>query len=112
MIAVVDTSVGKLLETVDREKIGFDFSDIVLVEAELIDLESGDSNPDPRRGLNVAFVYTSEGRPVVVAAEREYDELDIWRKLFLNPNVAFCQKPITSENFHEALKKIMPEAGT
>ncbi|MDD5291512.1 MAG: hypothetical protein PHZ04_05450 [Patescibacteria group bacterium] len=112
MIAVVDTSLGKLLEAVERNETDFDSSGIVLVEAELSDLDGGDANPDPQRGLNIALIYASRGKPVIIVGEKEYDDLKVWGELFSNPEfkVAFCQKPVTSESFREALEKIMPEA--
>ena len=110
MVAIVDTPLAKLLEAVEKAGVDLDSLSIILVEAELSDSESGDPHPDPQRGLDIALAYASRGKPIIVVVEREYGDLDVWHSLFLNPNVAFCPKPITSEGFNRALKKIMPEA--
>jgi len=110
LVAIVDTPLAELLRAVEGTGIDFDSLDIILVEAELSDSESDNPHPDPRRGLNTALAYASGDKPIIIVAEKEYDDLDVWRTLFSNPNVAFCQKPITPECFREALKKIMPEA--
>ena len=112
MIAIVDTPLAELLRVVEGRGIDFDSLDIILVEAELSDSESDNPHPDPRRGLGIALTYAPRGKLIIVVAEREYGDFDVWHSLFLNPNVAFCQKPITLEGFSRALEKIMPEAST
>lgn len=111
MIAVVDTPLAELLGAVEKAEIDFDSLSVILVEAELSDSESDSPHPDPRRGLDIALAYASKGKPIIIVAEKKYNDLDVWHSLFLNPNVAFCQKPITLEGFNRALEKIMPETG-
>lgn len=110
MVAIVDTLLAELLRAVKGMGVDFDSLDIILVEAELSDLESDSPHPDPQRGLGIALAYAGRGKSVIIVGEREYSDFDVWHSLFLNPNVAFCPKPITSEGFNRALKKIMPEA--
>ncbi|MDD5071264.1 MAG: hypothetical protein PHQ42_00835 [Patescibacteria group bacterium] len=111
MVAIVDTPLSELLRSVEGTGIDFDSFPLILIEAELSDPEGGDSHPDPLRGLNIALAYVSRGKPVIIVGEKEYGSFEVWSKLFSNHNVAFCPKPITSECFREALKKIMPGEG-
>ncbi|MCE5251956.1 hypothetical protein LLG96_17265 [bacterium] len=108
MYMICDSSYKDLLHGFDN--MDTDDLEVAVVELELMDLDDGDCNPDPKRGLNIALAYVKQGKPVIILGEREYSELEMWNTLFLNDNVFFSRKPLTKECFLSALRKILPDA--
>ncbi|MFA4941895.1 MAG: hypothetical protein WC582_04910 [Patescibacteria group bacterium] len=107
MYAFVDSSEEELF----RESVSdIDSPNLILVEAELMDVDSDNPAADPERGLKIALVYAERKMPVIIIGAREYWELDIWNELFQKENVIFLPKPVGREDFFNAIKKIMPTA--
>lgn len=87
---------------------GVDESDICVVEVELSDLNQS-LRANPALGIAVALnkVHHRPTAPIILVAEKEYDELEGWRELRSNKNVFFCQKPVDKEKAEAAFKEAL-----
>jgi FixJ family two-component response regulator len=83
--------------------------ELVLVEAELIDVESDHPAADPERGLKTALAYAEKEMPVIIIGKKKYPKLDIWKLLVKRKNVIFLKKPVARKKFIQAIKKIIPK---
>jgi hypothetical protein len=86
------------------------FSDynVYVVEIELTDF-SRSMRPDAALGIAVALdkaSHCSDG-PVIVVAERNYEDLEGWSRLALMKNVVICLKPLSASNVEEAVRQAL-----
>lgn len=81
-----------------------------IVEIELTDFKKS-LRPDATLGIAVALdkALHCDGAPVIIAAEREYEELEDWTKLLAMKQVFLCLKPLTHDKAEEVVKKALSQ---
>lgn len=109
MYCYFDTLDGNFIENLLPDNFNEEIlEDFIFIEAELMDLSAGKTEPDPKLGIKKALASAQDGSKIMLIAEKDYPELNDWQDILKLNNVAICYKHnITKKSFLDALNKVI-----